>query len=169
MYFSTDGNLAAIAYPDGTIELFQTQGDGTVMDTVGQLYTYINALAISEDRLIAIDMDTRMMVYDLNTGSVENIWKNETQYGSFTFNADGSLMLAMCEGKTRIDVFDLNDGCRRLFSMQSGGEEFAEMSFSRDGAWAVGKTASGAFVIADLFADEDALIARTRSFASGEK
>ncbi|MBR0081971.1 MAG: toll/interleukin-1 receptor domain-containing protein [Clostridia bacterium] len=163
--FSRDGSVAAIAYPDGTIELFDTQGDGTVRDTIGQLYTYINALAISEDRLIAIDMNTRMMVYNLNTHSVETIQKNGTQYTSFAFNGDGSLMMALCEGLTRIDVFDLDDGCRLLFSLQSS-LTFSDMAFSADGAYAVGVTASGTYVIGDLFADEAALIARAESFAS---
>ena len=167
MFFSCNGTLAALAYPDGTIELFQTQGDGEVADTIGQLYTYINALAISEDRLIAIDMDTRMMVYNLNTRSVEKIWKNETQYSSFAFNADGSLMLAMCEGKTKIDVFDLNDDCRPLFSMYAQDDSFTEMAFSEDGAYAVGTTASGKYVIGDLYADADALTARLCAFAAG--
>lgn len=167
LYYSRDGSLAALAYPDGTVELFETQGDGAVMDTIGQLYTYINTLGISEDRLIAIDMDTRMMVYNLNTRSVEKIWKNETQYSSFTFNADGSLMMAMCEGKTRIDVFDLNDGCRLLFSIHAEADSFTEMAFSEDGAYAVGKTAAGTAVVGDLLADEAELIARLRAFAAG--
>ena len=166
MAFSRDGSTAAIAYPDGTVELFETQGDGKVKDTVGQLYTYINTLAITEDRLIAIDMDTRMMVYNIKTKSVEKIWKNETQYAAFSFNADASLMTAMCQGQTKIDVFDLNDGCRLLFSLHAD-EPFTEATFSEDGAYAVGKTESGSYVIGDLFADEDALIARLRAFASG--
>ena len=168
LFFSRNGGVAALAYPDGTIELFETQGDGRVKDTVGQLYTYINALAITEDRLIAIDMDTRMMVYNINTRTVEKIWKNWTQYSSFAFNEDGSLMLALCEGKTKIDVFDLNDECRLLFSMHApGGDTFTEFAFSADGACVVGKTASGGAVIGDLFADEDTLIARLRAFAAG--
>ena len=167
LYFSRDGSVAAMAHPDGTIELYDTQGDGKVKDTVGQLYTYINALAVTEDRLIAIDMDTRMMVYNLKTRSVETIQKNGTQYSSFAFNEDAGLMMALCEGLTRIDVFDLNDGCRLLFSMHSS-DTFTEMAFSTDGAYAVGKTAAGAYVIGDLFADGDALIARTKAFATGE-
>ncbi len=168
MAFSRDGSTAAIAYPDGTVELFDTQGDGQVRDTVGQLYTYINTLAITEDRLIAIDMDTRMMVYNLKTKSVEKIWKNETQYSAFSFNTDASLMTALCEGKTKIDVFDLNDGCRLLFSMHAD-EPFAEATFSEDGAYAVGRTESGSYVIGDLFADEDVLVERLRTFAAGTK
>ena len=167
MYFSRSGSIAALAYPDGTVELFETQGDGTVMDTIGQLYTCINTLGISDDRLIAIDKDTRMMVYNLNTQSVEKIWKNETQYSSFAFNADGSLMLAMCEGKTKIDVFDLNDDCRLLFSMHAEADSFTEMAFSEDGAYAVGKTATGTAVVGDLLADDAELIARLRAFAAG--
>ena len=166
MAFSRDGSTAAIVYPDGTIELFETQGDGKVADTIGQLYTYINAVAITEDRLIAIDMDTRMMVYNMKMKSVEKIWKNETQYSSFSFNADASLMTALCEGKTKIDVFDLNDGCRLLFSLHAD-EPFSEATFSEDGAYAVGKTESGSYVIGDLFADEEALITRLRVFAAG--
>ena len=168
MAFSRDGSTAAIAYPDGTVELFDTQGDGQVRDTVGQLYTYINTLAITEDRLIAIDMDTRMMVYNMKTKSVEKIWKNETQYSAFSFNTDASLMTALCEGKTKIDVFDLNDGCRLLFSMHAD-EPFTEATFSEDGAYAVGRTESGSYVIGDLFADEDVLVERLRTFAAGTK
>ena len=167
MAFSRDGSTAAIVYPDGTIELFDTQGDGQVADTVGQLYTYINTIAIAEDRLIAIDMDTRMMVYNMKTKTVEKIWKNETQYSAFSFNGDAGLMTALCEGKTRIDVFDLSDGCRLLFSLHAD-EPFTEATFSEDGAYVVGTTESGSYVIGDLFADEDVLVTRLRAFAAGE-
>ncbi len=169
IYFSRDGSLAAMAHPDGTVELFDTQGDGTVKDTVGQLYTYINALALTEDRLIAIDMDTRMMVYNLNTRTVEKIWNNDAQYASFAFSEDGSLMMAMCQGKTRIDVYDLNDGCRLLFALHATGDTFEEMAFSADGAYAVGKTAAGRYVIGDLLTDGDALVARLVAFATGDR
>ena len=169
LFFSRDGSVAALAYPDGTIELFRTQGDGSVEDTVGQLYTYINALGITEDRLIAIGVDARMMVYNLNTRSVEQIWKNETQYSSFSFSADGGLMLALCEGKTKIDVFDLNDGCRLLFSMQAPAGSFSEMAFSEDGGYAVGKTDAGVYVIGNMYLEEEDLITRIRVFASGTR
>ena len=167
-HFSVDGSVAAIAHPDGTIELFDTQGDGTVRDTVGQLYTYINALGISGDRLVAIDVSTRMMVYNMKTHAVEKIWNNGTQYSSFAFNGDGSLMMAMCAGLTRIDVYDLNDSCRLLFSMNAQADTFEDMAFSADGAYAVGRTAAGKYVVGDLFfADENELVARTRAFAAG--
>jgi WD40 repeat protein len=169
LFFSRDGSVAALAYPDGTIELFRTQGDGSVEDTVGQLYTYINALGITEDRLIAIGVDARMMVYNLNTRSVEQIWKNETQYSSFSFSADGGMMLALCEGKTKIDVFDLNDGCRLLFSMQAPAGSFSEMAFSEDGGYAVGKTDAGVYVIGNMYLEEEDLITRIRVFASGTR
>ncbi len=169
LFFSIDGSVAAMAHPDGTIELFDTQGDGTVKDTVGQLYTYINALALTEDRLIAIDVETRMMVYNLKTKSVEKIWNNGTQYSSFAFNEDSGLMMAMCAGQTKIDVFDLNDGCRLLFSMHATEDTFTDMAFSSDGAYAVGKTAAGQYVIGNLFANEEELIARTTAFAIGKQ
>ena len=169
LFFSVDGSVAAMAHPDGTIELFDTQGDGTVQDTVGQLYTYINALAVTGDRLIAIDVETRMMVYNIKTHAVEKIWNNGTQYSSFAFNEDASLMMALCAGLTRIDVYDLNDDCRLLFSMNATADTFTDMAFSADGAYAVGRTAAGKYVIGDLFfADENALIARTKAFATGE-
>ena len=168
IHFSVDGSVAAMAHPDGTVELFDTQGDGTVKDTVGQLYTYINAIGVSEDRLVAIDVSTRMMVYNMKTRAVEKIWNNGTQYSAFGFSADGGLLMAMCEGKTRIDVFDLNDGCRLLFSMNAQADTFEDMAFSEDGAYAVGKTAAGKFVVGDLFlADENELVVRTRAFAAG--
>ena len=100
------------------------------------------------------------------------IQKDGTLYASFEFNADASLMMALCAGLSRIDVFDLNDGCRLLFSIhvpaELGGDTFTDMRFSKDGAYAVGMTASGKCVIGDLFADADALIARTRAFAAGK-
>ena len=169
LHFSRDGSVAALVHPDGTIELFDTQGDGKVKDTIGQLYTYINAIGISEDRLVAIDVSTRMMVYNTETRSVEKIWNNGTQYSSFAFNGDGSLMMALCAGLTRIDVYDLSDDCRLLFSMNAQADTFTDMAFSEDGAYAVGKTASGKFVIGDLLADENELITRTRAFAAGER
>ena len=72
-------------------------------------------------------------------------------------------MMALCEGLTRIDVFDLDDGCRLLFSLQSS-LTFSDMAFSADGAYAVGVTASGTYVIGDLFADEAALILQGVAF-----
>ena len=164
LYFSRDGSVAALAYPDGAIELFDTQGDGKVKEMIGQLYNYIQTLAITEDRLIAADVDARMLVYNLNTHSVETITNDGVMYASFAFNPDGSLMLALCAGKTRIDVFDLNDGCRLLFSLHATADTFTDMAFTQDSAYAVGVTASGKTVVGDLWRDEAALLERTRRF-----
>ena len=168
LYFSRDGSTVAMAYPDGAIELFDTQGDGRVKESIGQLYTYINTLALTENRLIAVDVDARLLVYNLDTHSVETILNNGTLYSSFAFSEDGSLMMALCAGLTKIDVFDLNDDCRLLFSLHATADTFTDFAFSADGAYAVGSTASGNFVVGDLFADEAKLLEKARAFTKHE-
>ncbi len=83
------------------------------------------------------------------------------------FNENAGLMMALCEGLTRIDVFDLNDGCRLSSSMQTS-DTFAEMAFSTDAVYAVGFIAAGTYLSGDLFASEIDLVARTKAFAAGE-
>lgn len=160
--FSRDGKTAALAYPDGVIELFDTDGDGKVKEMIAQVYTYVQALAVTEDRLIASSVDGRLLVYDLNMHVVDAILQNDTIYGSFAFDAAGDRMLAMTQDQTRIDLFALNDGCRLLLSMKSGDSVFTDMAFSADEAYAVAKTGSGTYRIADLYQDEAALIKQAK-------
>ena len=160
--FSTDGNVAAMVYPDGAIELFDALGDGRPKETVSQLYTYISTVAITGNRLIAMDVDTRLLIYNMDTHTVESIQNNGTLYSSFAFNADESLMLALCAGLTRIDVIDLNDGGRILFSLHATADTFTDFAFTQDGAYAVGVTSAGLYVVADLWQDDHALIAQAK-------
>ena len=52
--------------------------------------------------------------------------------------------------------------------MNAQADTFEDMAFSADGAYAVGRTAAGKYVVGDLFfADENELVARTRAFAAG--
>ena len=82
--FARDGKTAALSYADGTIELFDTAGDGSV--------------------------------------------------AAMTFE--------------------------KLFSLHATADTFQDMAFSEDGAFAVGVTAAGKYVVGDLWADEDALLAQ---------
>ena len=68
---------------------------------------------------------------------------------------------ALCAGLTRIDVYSL-ETYEKLFSLHVNADTFADMAFSQDGAYAVGKTAAGRYVVGDLLTDEEALVKQAR-------
>ena len=76
--------------------------------------------------------------------------------------------MALCGGLTRIDVYSL-ETCEKLFSLHATEDTFADMAFSEDGAYAVGKTSSGRYVVADLWTDEEALLRQARRLVGGEE
>ena len=168
LFFSRDKKTAALAYPDGVIELFDTEGDGAVREMVGQLYAYIQALAMTEERLIASSADGQLLIYNYVTHTVDAILNDGTLYESFAFDESGTRMMALCAGLSRIDVFSLEDDAL-LFSLSAGTDTFTDFAFSADGAYAVGRTSAGTWVVGDLWQDETALVAQARRFTNSQE
>ena len=159
--FSRDGSKAALYFADGVIELFDTEGDGSVGAMIGELSSQIEAIAMSEKQLVASDQAARLLIYDLESRSVQRILNVGTVYSRFAFDPSGKLMMALCAGLTRIDVYSL-ETYEKLFSLHANADTFADMAFSKDGAYAVGKTAAGRYVVGDLWTDEEALVKQAR-------
>ena len=152
---------AALLYPDGVIELFDREGDGSVLAMNGQLTTEITGFGMTEDRLVASDASGRLLIYDLGTLSVQTILNLEVNHYRFAFSPDGDMLMAL-DWDGNIDVFSLSEG-EKLFSMTSPAG-FTDFGFSADGAWAVGYTPNGC-VLGDLWRDESALIAAAEHLA----
>ena len=159
--FARDGKTAALSYADGTIELFDTAGDGSVAAMIGELTNPIAAIAMTERQLVAADDSTRLLIYDLEEKAVQRILNVGTVYSRFAFDPEGKLLMALCGGLTRIDVYSL-ETFEKLFSLHATADTFQDMAFSEDGAFAVGVTVAGKYVVGDLWADEDALLAQAR-------
>ena len=159
--FARDGKTAALSYADGTIELFDTAGDGSVAAMIGELTNPIAAIAMTERQLVAADDSTRLLIYDLEEKAVQRILNVGTVYSRFAFDPEGKLLMALCGGLTRIDVYSL-ETFEKLFSLHATADTFLDMAFSEDGAFAVGVTVAGKYVVGDLWADEDALLAQAR-------
>ena len=135
---------------------------------IGELSGQISALAMTEKQLVAADQSARLLIYDLEGRSVKRILNAETVYSDFAFDPEGRRLMALCGGLTRIDVYSL-ETCEKLFSLHATEDTFADMAFSEDGAYAVGKTSSGRYVIADLWTDEEALLRQARRLVGGEE
>ena len=162
--FSRDGKRAVLAYGDGVMELFDTAGDGSVQAMIAELSSRIAAVAMTETQLVASDQAARLLFYDLEGRSVQRICNAAGVYTRFAFDAEGRLLMALRSDGGQIDVYSLED-FELLFSLAASGEVFSDLAFSADGAYAVGRTASGRWVAADLWADEGALLERARRLA----
>lgn len=165
--FARDGKTAALSYADGTIELFDTEGDGSVAAMIGELTSPIAAIAMTERQLVAADDSTRLLIYDLEEKAVQRILNVGTVYSRFAFDPEGKLLMALCGGLTKIDVYSL-ETFEKLFSLHATADTFRDMAFSEDGAFAVGVTAAEKYVVGDLWADEDALLTQARKLTGAE-
>ncbi len=162
--YSREGNQAAIIYPDGAIELFDTYGDGTVKKVIAQLTMPITAFGMVGNRLVASDYSGRTLFYDLEAGSVLRILNDGVGYTAFSYSMDGSMLMALQSGGgTAIDVY-LLETAELLFTIKAP-KEFTEFAFTEDGRYAVGITEDG-LLVADLLTDEEVLIERAREFTS---
>lgn len=165
MYYSMDGAHMAIGYADGVIELFRTDGDGTVDTMLAQLTAKIAAIGMTEDVLAASDNLRRVLFYDMNENTVIKILNtNNIWYSAFAFDPAGEYAMALRSDGRTIDVYELHTA-ELLFTMRStdaGG--FTGMAFSSDGAYAVGLSANGCCV-ADMLQSEEAALKQTRVLA----
>ena len=169
LYGSRDGKTVAIAYADGIVELFDAEGDGKVRKVIGELNSKPEALAMTEDLLVACDQNARFVIYDMKKGSVRKAQPAGTCYTEFAFDPEGTLVMALSNDATWIDVYALDSG-DRLFQMRAPeGETFTLFAFSADGAYAVGQLNGGKVIVGNLWKDEAALLERAHLLApSGE-
>ena len=172
--YSRDGSRAAILYPDGWIELFDTYGDGTPQWNLGQIFEPIAAFAMVNDRLVASSSFGRLLFWDLENNRVLKVVKADTTYTGFAFNESGDLMMGLQLGSGAIDVYNMKNA-ELLFTITNGAE-FTEFGFSEDGEYAIGVTTlpssnpelngTPCYMVADLYMDETKLIEHARDFAA---
>ena len=161
LFFSREGDRAALYYPDGVIELFDLKGDGSVETMLGQLTQEMSAFGMTEKYLAVCDAGGRLLLYDLEEDRVIRMLNLESPYVRFAFNAEGNLLMGLRQSGI-LDVYDIPSSTQ-LMALRST-EAFTDFGFAADGSAAVGLTASGAEV-ATLWPDEEALIARAREIA----
>ncbi|MBQ4425739.1 MAG: toll/interleukin-1 receptor domain-containing protein [Lachnospiraceae bacterium] len=154
LYVSEEGTLAALAYPDGVIELFDTGGDGSVAAIINQLNSKITALEMAKDILAAADQNGRMLLYRTDEEKVLKILNTDTRIGQMAFDESGGFLMALHEDRKTIDVYRLTTA-EKLFSLHAD-EAFTSFGFSADGRWCVGFL-SDSCVTGDMLMDEDAL------------
>lgn len=165
--YSREGDGAAVFYPDGAIELFDTFGDGKVKNTIHQLNWPITAFGMVKNRLVASDYSGRMMFYDLENDRVVRILNNGMAHTGFAYTEDGSLLMALRIGAVpAIDVYSMEDG-ELLFTMV-GPSELKEFAFTGDGRYAVGVMENGC-IVADLLTDEKTMIEKARVFVASRR
>ncbi len=173
-YFSRDGRRAAILYPDGWIELFDTYGDGSVQQTIGQLVDPIYAFGMVNDRLVASSSYGRLLFWDLENNKTLKVINTSTTYTGFAFNQSGDLMMGMRLNSYVIDVYSMKTA-ELLFSLTYG-KEYTGFGFSEDDKYAIGVTTmpdhltntddTPCYLVADLYTDETKLIEHAKDFIS---
>ena len=165
MFVSLDGTRIAITYADGIIELFKTDGDGTVDTMLAQLTDMIGALGMTDDVMVASDDLRRVLFYDLNQGEIITILNNdEYWYTDLAFDPTGTYVMGLRHTRRIIDVYETHTA-QYLFSMRTtddGG--FVSMAFSEDGRYAVGQSSSHCCV-GDLLLNESDALAQTEKLA----
>ncbi len=164
MYFSREGDRAVLYYPDGVMELFRVEGDGTVETVLGQLTREVSAFGMAGRYLAACDAGGRLLLYDLEEETVVRILNLDSPYVRFAFDETGTLLMGLRETGI-LDVYSIPDA-QHLFHLRTPGT-FRRFAFASDGTAAVGITDTGA-VVGDLWTDEAALIERARKIAKSE-
>ncbi len=162
VFFSREGNYAALVYADGTIEVFR-KGENRKVFLKNAQFTYAPvAFGIIADTMVASDRGGRLLFQNLADGSM-TILKTGVVHTDFIFS--GNLLMARRESHGIIDVYNA-EKAELLFSMRSS-VPFTQFGFSGDGKSAVGITADLDIMVADLLQDESALLERARRFAPG--
>ncbi len=168
LVFSRDGKRAALLYPDGIIELFDTAGDGSVAATIGEFSAGAASLAMSGTMLAASDQTGRFLLYDLETLTARAVLTADAVYTSLAFDPDGNHVMGLRYSGTQIDVYDTASAAL-LFSLHAPAGVFTETGFSADGAFAVGKTNAGQAVIGTMWSDEEELLAQARKLTRADR
>ena len=161
IWYSRDGQRAALSYADGVIEIFEAS-NGRVSAMLGQLTREITALGMVGDLLVAADGGGRLMFYDLGKGEVIRILNLDQPGMDRAFNETGDL----CMVRRYDDALEVYDtaAAKRLFTLRAA-PYFTEYGFSADGKYAVGVTEEGA-LCAELWTDEAALVAYAKKLTA---
>ena len=173
-YFSRDGQRAALLYQDGWIELFDTFGDGSVQQSIGQLVDPIFTFGMVNNRLVASSSYGRLLFWDLENNKTIKVINTSTTYTGFAFNQSGDLMMGMRLNNDMIDVYSMKTA-ELLFSITYS-KEFTGFGFSEDGEYAIGVSTmpdnqtntndTPCYLVADLYTDETKLIEHANDFIS---
>ena len=165
LFYSEDGETAAITYPDGAIEIFRRDGNGSP-DAVIKPFSaafwqqYSTAVAMNGTFLVTSGMG-QLVIYYMGSHTVRMNTHNDHYYEKFTFSWLGAHFMAMVIDGAGIDVYRSNG--EELFTMGPN-EVFTDFGFTKDGAYAVGKTNRG-YVIGDMFLDDEDVVKRSSLLA----
>ena len=159
VWYSRDGQRAALSYADGVIEVFEAS-NGRVSQMLGQLTREITAVGMVGDLMVAADGGGRLMFYDLGKREVIQIVNLDSPGVDMAFNESGDLCMVQ-RYDDAIEIYDVA-GAERLFTLRTAAY-FTEFGFSKDGKYAVGVTDEGADCY-ELWTDETALIKYAKDF-----
>ena len=157
LHYSREGDYAALAYPDGTIEVFR-KGEEKPFLVNAHFASAPLAFAICEDVMVASENTGRMMFQNLQSGELKILDGDP----HLTLIFDGDLLLASRYEAMEMDVYDYKKG-ELLFVMRSS-EPFIRGGFSADGQYAVFYTDNRCMTAA-LWRDENELLKQTRKLA----
>ncbi len=166
LFYSNDGETAALSYPDGTIELFKREDNGEAYNEIKPFYysaLWKTALALSEHYLVTAGGAHQLVVYNLQNETIEKSFEAD-YYTRIVIDKGEQFFLATGPGNYGMYVFSLNTG-ELLFSMTNE-LLFTECGFSSDSTYAIGNTENGC-IIADMLVDEFDVISRARRLVNG--
>lgn len=161
-YYSPDGAYAALLYHDGAVEIFRREDSSQVYLLNRQFYEMPNEFGIISGNLVAAENPGGIMFQNLEDQRITTL-NTDTLYTNMRFR--GNLLMAVQDNGCTIDVFDIVKA-EQLFSMQSA-VPFESFGFSEDGNETVAFIGENECLAANLWADEDALLEKARTFASG--
>lgn len=166
LFYSQDGETAALTYPDGIIEIFNRTRGGNVVDVIKPFsiwMTWDKSLAIDHRFLLASGGANQLLLYDLEKRTVKKEIQARFTYAGFAFDERGKYFMGKGVGGYGIVVYSL-ETLEELFWMERN-DEIEAMAFSLDGAYAVGKTDRG-YLIGDMLLDEDDVLSHAHRLVS---
>ena len=162
LFWSREGDYAAIVHEDGCIEVFRKEDPDTVYLQNDQFTFAPVAFGIVGDTLAASDRTSRMMFVNLKDGTMK-ILKGDCAHNTFVFS--GNILMASRGDGCGVDVYDV-ETAELLYSMTSP-VPFQRMGFSEDGGFTVAVTGDGRTAAGNLWQNESALLEAARRFAPG--
>lgn len=165
MFYSLDGESAAITYPDGTIELFRRDGNGDT-DVVfkpfqGAWWVWNYSLAMNDTYLIAANIG-QLVIYNMQNKTVESTYNSGWFYERFEFDKNGEMFIAMGLEGRKVFIYDIETG-DEIIEVETR-EPVTDIAFSIDGAYAVAKK-NNYYMIIDMLLDEEDLLNRAHLLA----
>ena len=140
LYTSADGKYAVLSYADGVFEVFIEKDGGKVSRKISEYQSRASSISLSSGILAACHQNGKILVYDIEAGTVKKIWNTGIAYYDIILSPDGAYFMAMESSLDTIDIYSCEKGL--LFSMTDPAG-FKDMAFSKDGSYAVGIKSSG--------------------------